>query len=849
MVITIGAAGGAAALDVASSFAVFPEVPANVTLGPLTTIQQAGAGTSAGLDTSFDSDTLTNQGIINAGASGGLFTIGDTETTFNNSGKITVSNGDTLTIAAETLANSGTVSVLSGATLNVGQAFNAAFSYTSTPAAKLTETNANINLNGQISVANLNGITRSGGTITIASGATADLHGGILNVGSGSALGAIQLKGTLQDGIVHDADIGLIMEFGAIQNIVYRGTMDLSPANSSVTDLGGLTFSSLGGAGPGVVLLEGSSSALDVAGTQTLDNVVINIGNNGFFTPTLASIVSQNFNVAGSAPNLTLGSKAKINDVGTRGLITATANFEVGGGTITNAGIINATYSGGTLNINGTTFINQGTVTVSNGDDLVIQTGSFINTGTVTVTTGGILDIGGQKNSGIANTFNSTGVLNENGGTINMNGTVSFANYAQITRTGGVVAMNGTSDLKGNTLNVGSGSALGALMVGGVITDGTIHDADPGLVMNGGTLLSVTDRGTLDMTNSGAVGTLAGAIALAGLSGSGAFTLLLEGAGALLTITATSLSNTNMQIGSANGNATLLAAAVAVGVVVPVTLANNFTITHAAGGATLSGMIVDNGSITAAVNGGLFNLNGLSFTNNSIINVDSFDTMNITAANFVNNGTVNIASGGIVNLGAAFAFGAGGSWSGSGPINLVAGTLNIFGTPALASLNTVKHTGGFLNFFGATNLGGAGKTLDVGAGTPLALILDGGTFTNGTIHDNGNGMEYIAANAGAALGGLLGGTAKFTNITYQGVLDLSETGAILTASNLTVTSGAGTGNGVVELTAPSRCSTSRARRRSTTTRSTSATKMPPAARWCRRIRPGSARRSRSARMN
>jgi hypothetical protein len=495
---------------------------------------------------------------------------------------------------------------------------------------------------------------------------------------------------------------------------------------------------------------------------------------------------------AGSAANLTLASNTKINHKGNLAEITDN-NTSFGGGTVTEQGVINAVWLNGTFQVIANSFVNKGTVAIANNDDLIIATNSFVNTGTVTITTGGTLDIG-TSNSNATNTFDNTGVLSENGGTLNMNGTVAFGNYAQIQRTGGVVAMNGFSDLGGHTLSVGTGSALGALTVGGTMQNGTIHDADPGLIMNGGVLQNLTDLGTLDMRSSGANGTLAGTITLAGLSGTGAFTMLLEGAGALLTITSANLANANLAIGAAGANATLLGAATnAAGGSIPVVLASNFGITHAAGGATLTGRFVDNGVINAAVNGGTFSINGSAFTNNNTINVTNFDLLNIFTSVWVNNGLLNIDTGGIVNLGQAFAFGGGMTWGGSGSITLKAGTLNIFGTPTLGNLNTITHVkalGGLLNFFGVTNLGTS--TLTVGGASKLGLVLDGGTFNGGTISDGGNGMEFIAAATEAALGGLLGGTAKLNNVTYQGFLDLSETGAILTVSNLKVT-GAGGG--------------------------------------------------------
>ena len=80
-----------------------------------------------------------------------------------------------------------------------------------------------------------------------------------------------------------DADPGLIFQgfSAAIQNLAYRGTLDLSLASSIVTDLGGVTFAGIGGTGRGTVLLTGTSSRMSVVGSQTLDSVNISIGSIG----------------------------------------------------------------------------------------------------------------------------------------------------------------------------------------------------------------------------------------------------------------------------------------------------------------------------------------------------------------------------------------------------------------------------------------------------------------------------------------------------------------------------------------------------------------------------------------
>ena len=89
-----------------------------LTLGAGLTINQVG--TYAVLDTSYYSRTasgIVNAGTINAGQSGGTFTIQGSGS-FTNQGTITVSNGDTLNINAATFLNPGAL-IANGGNINV----------------------------------------------------------------------------------------------------------------------------------------------------------------------------------------------------------------------------------------------------------------------------------------------------------------------------------------------------------------------------------------------------------------------------------------------------------------------------------------------------------------------------------------------------------------------------------------------------------------------------------------------------------------------------------------------------------------------------------------------------------
>ena len=87
---------------------------AALTLGANLTINHVG--TYAILNTSYQgrpASGIVNAGAINAGQSGGTFTIQGSGS-FTNQGTITVSNGDTLSLASSSWSNSGTIAVTGG---------------------------------------------------------------------------------------------------------------------------------------------------------------------------------------------------------------------------------------------------------------------------------------------------------------------------------------------------------------------------------------------------------------------------------------------------------------------------------------------------------------------------------------------------------------------------------------------------------------------------------------------------------------------------------------------------------------------------------------------------------------
>ena len=309
-------------------------------------------------------------------------------------------------------------------------------------------------------------------------------------------------------------------------------------------------MASLDGTKRGTILLTGANSDLRFLGVQTLSKVNMSLGGTAGTSAMLEAAGLSSFLPA----QLTLGSAVTITHTAgadaSIGLAQITSSGFETPGVVINQGSIAAGLKGGTFFINGGSFDNQGKVTVSNGDVLTVNPSKFTNEGTVNVVTGATLNIG--QSFGTQTVWSSTGTLSETNATIKLLGTVSLDNLNSITRSGGTVAVAGVANLGGGTLNVGTGTKLGALVLTGTITNGTVNDADPGVIFSGSaaTLNGVKYQGTLDLSPASSRVTVLNGLPLSGLGGVGKATILDTGAGSLLeTVGTTTLDNANMSLG------------------------------------------------------------------------------------------------------------------------------------------------------------------------------------------------------------------------------------------------------------------------------------------------------------
>src|SRR5207244_1448485 len=202
------------------------------------------------------------------------------------------------------------------------------------------------------------------------------------------------------------------------------------------------------------------------------------------------------FYATGASTTLTLGPSLSMTQTGNTRL------YANSGASIVNAGTINAGKTNGIMYLRGNgSFTNQGTISVSNGDDLDVAAGlAFSNSGTITLSSGGKLHLRDNLTTG------AIGTVSSSTGTVFIDGT--------LTNTGSVLA-TGTA-------------GVGTVALTGLITGGTITGSQ--MLFQSGTLSGVEFDGTLDLSRAGSRVTVDSAgITLTGTSGTGPGSVLRTG--------------------------------------------------------------------------------------------------------------------------------------------------------------------------------------------------------------------------------------------------------------------------------------------------------------------------------
>jgi hypothetical protein len=555
-----------------------------VTWGPNLTVRVGGTGETIYLQ----ANTVANYGSLVAADPGGSLTINNYGF-FDNYASILVASGATLAIDS-VFGNDAGGNVLvtgAGSSLTLGswyyptvgdyyyENYVDGYTYLSdwSNAGTITVANgASLYLGGDfIDAALTTGIVNQGGTIFIKG--VLNNTGETLTVGAGSSLPDVVLGGgEIVGGTVVATDGALLDGSGTLAGVTYVGDVTIGGSNTTITATNGLSV--VGVAGPAITDLVGNNDTVAFAGTQTINNGIIELNN----TDTLAAAeqfvqtYTYDYGPSGytdygyvdgstAAGQLTLGSGSVVEQLGQAAGIVANGP-EQNGDDFTNQGSVLAGYQGGEFVINAVTFTNDSTVLVSNGDTMWIASTDFNNDGTIIVTGAGSYlrlsefntDSVGEYNSGAQSSPGP--ILVGPGATIELDGSIADL-ASSVTLEGGTGLITGLFNDNGNTLDLPSGGEL-ILGANGTIENTVIQDPPPGMLFAGGTLENVTYLGLLDLSEAGAAVSVVNALTVGTAAGASPGTIELTGDGATMTFyDSQTLDNVVVWLGGTNEAATL----------------------------------------------------------------------------------------------------------------------------------------------------------------------------------------------------------------------------------------------------------------------------------------------------
>jgi hypothetical protein len=628
--------------------------------------------------------------------------------------------------------------------------------------------------------------------------------------------GYVGIDGTVNGGVIKSSDgqVGSWGGAGVLNSVVVQGTLTVQ--DSGFTLVGNNRFSGSGGSGVGTLDFDlgnyYSTNYLWALGTQTLNNVLLNIGNTGLGGSTN---VLFNQDKTGTGATLTLGSTFTLNAVAGNSAIGGT---DGAGDEIINYGTIQATTKGGTLNIDTTKFVNKGKIETANGgtitltgpasasliDSIAVGKGGFVNIdglvtgGTLVCGGAGIGSFGGGGLSGVA----VQGTLYLEGGSFIIEGNTHFAGSGgtgagTIDFDYGSVSQSNYLYLPGNTtlanviVNIGNTGENGIDILYGDDTTNTgatltlassftmnlIHGVG-GIGSSGGADDAVVNDGVINARASGVL-----QITPANFTNAG---LLDADDGGTLVLTA---GFTNLVAGTLTGGN------IVVGAGGTLDLEGNSNITTVAADLTLSGAT----SI----------LQWLDPSTDRFISFDSvFTTLeaggtlsllagrSLTSANAIADDGKLVLGGGTLTS-AGLAIGASAALTGSGSI---AGTVSLAAKGALSASGGTLAVAGDVTGAGVLVAGAAASLTIAGNASAQDVTVDaGGVFSvaGSVVADgirlNGTGAALAFGTAGSVHAKISGfGNGDTIDITQQTLSSVVWSQSSSTGGSLTLIGSSGT---------------------------------------------------------
>lgn len=290
----------------------------------------------------------------------------------------------------------------------------------------------NNNENDTVTAVSLNA---AGADLAILGSGTLNLLGTLT-----ATLGSVDLTGTLIGGTVVDTGATLIFDTNTttqmnatLDDVTWKGPMTLA-SGANLNILGGLTVETAAGGLPGTINMTAGGASLFVLDGETLNNETLAFGGNG-------GDALYNFSTAGSTA-LTLGANFTLTQSGGSDFLVDDSTNSTG---FVNEG--NVTLTGGELLVIGSTLNNGGTISGSGGGTVGLASIALTNSGLINAQAGGLVQLGSiTSNTG---TIEITGA-----GTLELS--QSAAANVTLTGTGGDLLVDVT-----NYAGTISGLALG----------------------------------------------------------------------------------------------------------------------------------------------------------------------------------------------------------------------------------------------------------------------------------------------------------------------------------------------------------------------------------------------------
>ena len=530
---------------------------------------------------------------------------------------------------------------------------------------------------------------------------------------------------------------------------------------------------------------DGSLNLLTLGNGNTIQNVILNGGQNSVFGSGINGLDINNTTIGGSALagislNSTTGTiglmQNTITDAGTSGvLLTNAGTVSIIGGTIDGTGTDGINSTNTNLTVTGIT-IGGTTAPVGNGVAIVSNDGTThtvnLSSNTITASQSAIVTSDGavanelvltldgntlQSNSAnpallvSGGAINSTIVTSMNGGTILGTGAGGGAAFNQVTFDASGTALSGTQVSAGNW-TIGTTAAR-------VQGDGLRFDAPTGNVQ----------FGTLDIANNNGTGLYVDTKTLG---------------------TSFTLGNTGGTIDTTNGAAAFLD---------PLTTNLTFSSLTSTGSGT-NGVTLD--TVSGTFNVATLNVSGAAgsglLINNSSGLTSTFNTVAITTVGTgaTDNG-VTLTDAGTVSILGGTIDGTSGDGIHSSDTNLTATGLTIGGTTTITGdgIEIVNNgTAHVVNLSNNVVTGSASgiSTIDSGVAGELLLTLDGNTLQSldpgslalSVIGSGANSTIIQSMNGGTVLGGT-GGGVLFNQVTFD-ASGTALSGTQVTAGNWTI---------------------------------------------------------------